>query len=153
MGTGTIDADDGAFLRRIRHFGRLLLAAAPRLVPALRLLLGAAALWALAGPGVGPRKKTGYVTAAWAAFCTHAYLTPLFPSHGAGLAHAAVPLLAAVGAAVGAALGGLLPRPLGGATLGAGLALAATAAVPAWRGHFAAGGAALALLGGALGTG
>ena len=67
------------------------------------------------------------------------------------LPHVALLILSLTAAFVGAALGSLLPRPMGGVTLGAGVALVVGAFVP-WRQDvmFMVGGPVLALVGGVL---
>ena len=112
-----------------------------------------------------PRLSSAVVTAIIASFLSCAYLLPMMVTSNSGssgggreveLAHVAVALLSFYAALVGGALGSLLPRPMGGVTLGCGLAVGLMTLMPrgllagSVLGMFILWGPTLAVVGGAL---
>jgi hypothetical protein len=120
-----------------------------------------------------PRLNSAVVSATLSSFLTCAYLYPMMiqRDHSTSdapigrdveLAQVALGVLSLYAALVGAALGSLLPRPMGGATLGCGLAMALVMLLPknlVWNngnnglvGQFVVWGPILAVVGGVLAT-
>lgn len=152
---------------------------------ALRYVLAATALWIFVDTAARRQRKLAAATTGMlVSFLTYAYLSPMFhhdhhrssSAQGSSvggyddaggdydaavradvsLTDVAHVVLAATGALVGAALGCLLPRPLGGMTLGAASALLVVAFLGGSHvtplGRFVFAGPACAALGGYLST-
>jgi hypothetical protein len=145
------------------------------IVPILKLLLALSISYMISGLLVGgssgggskkPRLSCAVVSATLCAFMTYAFLEPLMihstSTSGSGremeLNHVALVILSSYAAAIGAALGSLLPRPLGGVTLGCGVSVGLVTLLPRkliggnLLGEFVVWGPVLCLVGGVLST-
>lgn len=147
------------------------------IVPILKLLSALIVSYMISGLLVGgnggggvkkPRLSCAVVSATLCAFMTYAFLEPLMihsnnvATSGSGremeLNHVALVILSSYAAAIGAALGSLLPRPLGGVTLGCGISVGLVTLLPrkligeSLLGEFVVWGPVLCLIGGVLST-
>lgn len=135
------------------------------LLPLVRIVVALVISYMAAGLRSKPRLSSAVVTAIIASFLSCAYLLPMMVTGSSGssggreveLAHVAVALLSFYAALVGGALGSLLPRPMGGVTLGCGLAVGLMTLMPrglagSVLGMFILWGPTLAVVGGALAT-
>ena len=142
------------------------------IIPILKLLLALCISYMISGLLVSsggakkPRLSCAVVSATLCAFMTYAFLEPLMihsTSSGSGgremeLNHVALVILSSYAAAIGAALGSLLPRPLGGVTLGCGISVGLVTLLPrkliggSLLGEFVVWGPVLCLVGGVLST-
>lgn len=149
------------------------------IVPILKLLAALCVSYMISGLLVGnggrgsgggggskkPRLSCAVVSGTLCAFMTYAFLEPLMihsTSGGSGremeLNHVALVILSSYAAAIGAALGSLLPRPLGGVTLGCGISVGLVTLLPhkliggSLLGEFVVWGPVLCLVGGVLST-
>lgn len=136
------------------------------LLPLIRIVVALVISYMAAGLRSKPRLSSAVVTAIIASFLSCAYLLPMMVTGSSGssggreveLAHVAVALLSFYAALVGGALGSLLPRPMGGVTLGCGLAVGLMTLMPRGLltnsplGMFILWGPTLAVVGGALAT-
>jgi len=133
--------------------------------PLVKLGLAILLSYMSAGFRSKPRLNSALVTATLSSFLTYAYLAPMMiHGHDASgrdmeLSQVALLVLSLYAALVGAALGSLLPRPLGGATLGCGVAMALVTVLPkklltsgGVLGRFVVWGPVLAVVGGVLAT-
>ena len=133
------------------------------LLPLIRIVVALIVSYMAAGLRSKPRLSSAVVTAITSSFLSCAYLLPMMVTSSSGgreveLAHVAVALLSFYAALVGGALGSLLPRPMGGVTLGCGLAVGLMTLMPrgllagSALGMFILWGPTLAVVGGALAT-
>lgn len=134
------------------------------LAPLARFLIAAVITYLAVGlVRKKPRLNSALVTATTSAFLTYAYLFPMMihGQHGNGgngahteISHVALAVLSVYAASIGAALGSLLPRPLGGVTLGCGLAIMLVVILPKKKAMngFLFWGPILSVVGGVLAT-
>ena len=146
------------------------------IIPILKLLAALCISYMISGLLVGgsggggvkkPRLSCAVVSGTLCAFMTYAFLEPLMihstaTASGSGremeLNHVALVILSSYAAAIGAALGSLLPRPLGGVTLGCGISVGLVTLLPrkligeSLLGQFVVWGPVLCLVGGVLST-
>lgn len=134
------------------------------IAPLVRVAAAVIVSYMAAGLRPKPRLTSALVTATLSAFLTYAYLLPLMlQGHTTGrdveFSHVALAILAFYAALVGGAVGSLLPRPMGGVTLGCAVAVALVTLLPrklvesgGLMGDFVLWGPVLAAVGGVLAT-
>lgn len=139
------------------------------LTPLVKLGTALVVSYMAAGLRSKPRLSSAFVSATVCSFLTYAFLEPMMVHHRSGssdggrdveLSHVALVVLSVYAALLGGALGSLLPRPMGGMTLGCGVGIGIVTLLPKSSttngvvvlGEFMVWGSALALIGGVLAT-